>query len=201
MHAHLTRQHTLCLRPYRSSLPPKSARAHAPRLCPLSPPSPSCPPGQLETIPCQLVLVSIGYRSLPVEGAPFDAKRGVIPNKEGRVLQGTSPQAPGADVDAVDPGLYVCGWLKRGPTGIIGTNALDADETVASICADVTAGGVGRGDVRGAEGLRALLRGKGVQAVDFPGWLCVDEAEVAAGKAAGKVGDGWVGVASANADW
>lgn len=182
---------------------PRPRQSPPPRPSPLPPLTtlPLLPPGQLETIPCQLVLVSIGYRSLPVEGAPFDAKRGVIPNKEGRVLQGTSPQAPGADVDAVDPGLYVCGWLKRGPTGIIGTNALDADETVASICADVTAGGVGRGDVRGAEGLRALLRGKGVQAVDFPGWLRVDEAEVAAGKAAGKVGDGWVGVVLANAYW
>ncbi len=66
--------------------------------------------GQFTTIPAQLVLVSIGYKSKPLEGAPFDQSKGVIPNVAGRVLaeQGSSE---------VQPGLYVCGWLKRGPSG------------------------------------------------------------------------------------
>jgi len=146
--------------------------------------------GVLETIPCQLVLVSIGYRSLPVDGAPFDKQRGTIPNRAGRVLaQGT------ASPSAADPGLYVCGWLKRGPTGIIGTNAIDADETVASICADVSAGALQGGEKAGGQGLRSLLHIKGVQHADWPGWLKVDAAEVKAGQARGKVREKVVAIA------
>lgn len=91
--------------------------------------------GEFEVIPAQMVLVSIGYRSLPLPGVPFDARRGVVPNQAGRVMSdvGGSDAVQGVDLCQ---GLYVVGWLKRGPSGIIGTNLLDAEETVACIIHD-----------------------------------------------------------------
>ncbi|MEW5303998.1 MAG: hypothetical protein WDW36_006641 [Sanguina aurantia] len=90
--------------------------------------------GEFEVIPAQMVLVSIGYRSLPLPGVPFDARRGVVPNLAGRVTsEGGIDGVPGVDSYQ---GLYVVGWLKRGPSGIIGTNLLDAEETVACIVHD-----------------------------------------------------------------
>lgn len=160
--------------------------------------------GQMETIPTQLVLVSIGYRSLPVEGAPFDRNKGIIPNTAGRVHAEAKAAAPSSAPSgaaaaatkggssagpAVDRGLYVCGWLKRGPTGIIGTNSVDASETVESIQEDVAAGVLPAParPLPGTDGLRSLLKSREKQAVDFPGWLRLDAAEVAAGQETGKV--------------
>ncbi|CAI5996164.1 unnamed protein product [Closterium sp. NIES-65] len=82
-------------------------------------------------------LWSIGYRSLPIASLPFNQRSGTVPNELGRVLQasGTDP----ASEARYEPGLYVVGWLKRGPTGIIGTNLIDAEETVSSIAQDATA--------------------------------------------------------------
>ncbi|KAL6753641.1 hypothetical protein V8C86DRAFT_2723128 [Haematococcus lacustris] len=275
----------------------------------ITPPGASAPvavgTGVYEDIDAQLLLVSIGYKSLPVAGAPFDAKSGTIPHRGGRVLQAVGgplkaaaageEQGPqngisrGGAADAgkregvtlgvseelrgkgwegaqgVVPGLYVVGWLKRGPTGIIGTNALDAEDTVASILEDIAAAQQGKQDggpatstpsagtslpgslfngcvepgtiARGAgstsdstplgltadglggvshgclqqhqrdegtsqamrgppgatlhaqatEGLRALLKERGVRMVGWDGWKLIDDAEVQAGKAAGKV--------------
>lgn len=91
--------------------------------------------GEFEIIPAQLVLVSIGYTGIPLPGVPFDAKRGVIPNQAGRVTSTAvgGVQGSGETLE----GLYVVGWLKRGPSGIIGTNLIDAEETVACIIADL----------------------------------------------------------------
>ncbi|KAI7736867.1 hypothetical protein M8C21_014408, partial [Ambrosia artemisiifolia] len=80
--------------------------------------------GEYEDLKCGLVLKSIGYKSIPVDGLPFDYSKGVVPNIRGRVLSSS-------DVDQPETGLYVCGWLKRGPTGIIATNLYDAEETVS----------------------------------------------------------------------
>lgn len=80
-------------------------------------------------IPCDLVLKSVGFRCVPMEGAPFDYTRYVIPSNQGRVVDSNKEPIPG---------LYVTGWLKRGPTGIIGTNIPDAKETVGSIIEDMT---------------------------------------------------------------
>ncbi|CAI5972197.1 unnamed protein product [Closterium sp. NIES-64] len=79
----------------------------------------------------------VGYRSLPIASLPFNQRSGTVPNELGRVLQasGTDP----ASEARYEPGLYVVGWLKRGPTGIIGTNLIDAEETVSSIAQDATA--------------------------------------------------------------
>lgn len=134
-----------------------------------------------------MILKSIGYKSLPVPGIAFDDRKGVVPNVAGRVLRAVQGSTD------LDQGLYVCGWLKRGPSGIIGTNLVDAEETVSSIVEDAAPGGRGLGKPQGlggklgVEGLREILSQKGVKAVDFNGWLKVDGQELDQGKAAGKV--------------
>jgi ferredoxin--NADP+ reductase len=93
--------------------------------------------GEFETLDAQIVLRSVGYQSVPLPGVPFDPRASVVPNAQGRVL--------GKD-GAPLPGEYVAGWLKRGPTGVIGTNKSDAAETVRCLLEDL-AGGPGEGDV------------------------------------------------------
>ena len=93
--------------------------------------------GEFETLDAQMVLRSVGYQSVPLPGVPFDSRASVVPNAQGRVL--------GED-GAPLPGEYVAGWLKRGPTGVIGTNKSDAAETVRCLLEDL-AGGPGEGDV------------------------------------------------------
>jgi ferredoxin--NADP+ reductase len=93
--------------------------------------------GQYETLDAQMVLRSVGYQSVPLPGVPFDERASVVPNALGRVLD-----ADGSPL----PGEYVAGWLKRGPTGVIGTNKSDAAETVRCLLEDL-AGGPGEGDV------------------------------------------------------
>ncbi|GFR51380.1 hypothetical protein Agub_g13809 [Astrephomene gubernaculifera] len=149
--------------------------------------------GEYDTLPCQLVLKSIGYKSLPLQGVAFDSRRGVVPNVEGRVLQAVPEASSTAAPPPVDPGLYVVGWLKRGPTGIVGTNLVDAEETAASLGADteqlkkaaeVTHGSAGPA---GLAGLRSLLSERGVRVVNWGHWRRLDEHEVAVGQAAGRV--------------
>ncbi len=94
--------------------------------------------GQYERLPVQMVLRSVGYQSVPLPGVPFDERSHTVPNADGRVL--------GPDGQPL-PGEYVAGWLKRGPTGVIGTNKSDAAQTVRSLLADL-AGGPGPGDVQ-----------------------------------------------------
>ncbi len=142
--------------------------------------------GELEDLPAQLVLESVGYRALPLEGAPFDAARAVVPNVLGQVV--TPAPCSGLDGDAAPPpvpipGLFVCGWLKRGPTGIIGTNLLDAEQTVDTM---VRARASFPEPRAGLEGLGALLAARGARVVDAAGWARVDAAERAAGCVARK---------------
>jgi ferredoxin/flavodoxin---NADP+ reductase len=92
--------------------------------------------GEFETIDAQMVLRSVGYQSVPLPGVPFDPKSHTVPNAAGRVLSETGEPLPGE---------YVAGWLKRGPTGVIGTNKADAAETVQALLADL-AGGPARGE-------------------------------------------------------
>jgi ferredoxin--NADP+ reductase len=110
-----------------------------------------------ETIECGLVLRSVGYQAVPVPGVPFDERYHVLPNEKGRVA----------------PGVYATGWIKRGPTGILGTNKRDSQETVDSIVEDLRTGAVpGRqtDDDLPLEGH-----------IDFAGWKRIDETEVEAG--------------------
>ncbi|XP_021277444.1 NADPH:adrenodoxin oxidoreductase, mitochondrial isoform X2 [Herrania umbratica] len=131
--------------------------------------------GQFEDLACGIVLKSIGYKSVPVDGLPFDNQKGVVPNIKGRVLSDNS-----GDPTLLENGLYVCGWLKRGPTGIIGTNLYCADETVASVSEDLEQGVLasttslpkpGRG------GLLQILDDRNIRVVPFSAWEKIDEEE------------------------
>ena len=134
--------------------------------------------GERETIDCGLVLRSIGYKGIPIDGIPFDERRGLIHNDGGRVHDGEGEQVPG---------LYAVGWIKRGPSGVIGTNKKDAHETVAKLFADLESGKVPEAplaDDRGA--IEALLNERKPDHVTFEGWQAIDAAEVEAGKPHGR---------------
>jgi len=135
------------------------------------------PTGELETIPCGLVLRSVGYLGVALRDVPFDAKRGVVPNARGRVL--------GADGRQV-PGVYCAGWIKRGPSGVIGTNKKDATETVELLLEDARAGLLGRPDGATAENVDELLAERGVRCISYDGWEAIDAAERAAGEPVGR---------------
>lgn len=111
---------------------------------------------------------------------------GLALNKKHHALAPCTPFPLHSEVGGseVDPGLYACGWIKRGPTGTIGTNSIDADETVDSIARDAPAPPARPAD--GAAGLRQLLAARGVDVVDFGGWRRIDAAEVVRGSAVGK---------------
>ena len=144
-----------------------------------------------------LALRSVGYVARPVTGedsfksyVPFDPKRGVVPNHLGRV------QEQVAETVWQVPGLYVAGWLKRGPTGIIGTNLHDAEETVGSIVEDDERGILRRPDYRfKGKGVAPLLRTRGVVVVDKEGWRRIDAKERERGAEAGKPREKFVDVA------
>ena len=131
--------------------------------------------GETVDLDAQMVLRSVGYRGLPLSGLPFDERSGVVPNAAGRVLRDGAPV----------PGEYVAGWIKRGPTGIIGTNKHDARETVTALLADADAGVLPRAPVRDAGALPALLDDRGVQVVTWQGWLAIDASEVDLGTTRG----------------
>lgn len=120
-----------------------------------------------ELIDTPLVLRSIGYRGTPLPGLPFDQVSGTIPHDRGRVIDESGQPVPG---------VYVTGWIKRGPQGVIGTNRACAEETVAALLADVDDGALTR-TVAGRDALRALMDERGVCPVDWSGWRAIDSAE------------------------
>lgn len=131
------------------------------------------PTGQTETIPCGLVVACIGFRGLPVPGAPFDSARGCIPNDAGRVrIAGV-------------PWLYAAGWCKNGPRGLIGTAKKDSSETAATLLTDVPR--LRPAPQRETEPLIRRLRGAGVRVTTFADWQRLDAIERERGTAAGKV--------------
>ena len=123
--------------------------------------------GDTELIETSLVLRSIGYTGSPIDGVPFDVAKGVVPNENGRVL--------GEDGQPL-PGVYVTGWIKRGPRGVIGTNRTCAEETVAQLWQDFDTGHLSR-EVGDRTALRALLSDRGAYPVDWQGWRAIDLAE------------------------
>ncbi|MEU7631638.1 FAD-dependent oxidoreductase [Nocardia sp. NPDC049220] len=129
-----------------------------------------------EKIDTTLVLRSIGYRGEPVGDLPFDEQRGIVPNEHGRVI--------GADGAPV-PGVYVSGWIKRGPRGVIGSNRVDSEETAEQLIADFTMGRLGVPEA-GRAALQTLLAQRRADLVDRAGWRAIDQAEKAAGKSAGR---------------
>lgn len=134
------------------------------------------PTDRTETIDTSLVLRSIGYRGERVGELPFDERRGVVPNEHGRVI--------GEDGTMLS-GVYVSGWIKRGPRGVIGSNRTDSEETVELLLADFTAGKLAAPQADRAA-LKALLAERQADLVDRAGWRAIDQAEKSAGKSAGR---------------
>jgi len=130
--------------------------------------------GERVTVNAGLLFRSIGYRGLAVPGVPFDERKGVFPNRDGRILES----------DVVLPGLYAAGWIKRGPSGVIGTNKPDAHETVKLLLEDAPTLAPCPETETGA--LVELLAARGVRAVSFADWRKIDEAEIARGRERGK---------------
>ncbi|MFF1777054.1 FAD-dependent oxidoreductase [Streptomyces virginiae] len=128
--------------------------------------------GVHEDVAAQLVLRSVGYKGVPLAGLPFDPAKGTVPHAAGRVLR-----AGRASV-----GEYVAGWIKRGPTGVIGTNRPCAKETVSALLQD--AGALVRRDLPG-DPLDAL-RAAGLRPVRWPGWLAIEAAEADLGRSLGR---------------
>jgi ferredoxin--NADP+ reductase len=134
--------------------------------------------GQFETIPAGLVLRSIGYRSVPIEGVPFDPATSTINNVAGQVVHPNTGE--------VVHGEYVVGWAKRGPTGLIGNNRPDAAATVDAMAADLSALQRLRDHRRDPSQIEALLRERGIDYVTYGDWQILDQYEVAAGRAQGR---------------
>jgi adrenodoxin-NADP+ reductase len=135
-----------------------------------------------------MVLLSIGYQSRPLEGLPFDHAKGLIPNTNGRV----------------EPGIYACGWVRRGPSGIIGTNKFDAESVVHAIQADV----LGKQEFTSAPSnpspfslngtpiidpplrdIKETLKKKNIETVSFEQWQLIDQEELRRGKVMNKIRD------------
>lgn len=123
--------------------------------------------GETDVIETSLVLRSIGYRGQPLPGLPFDDATGTVPNDRGRVVDGAGNSVTG---------VYVTGWIKRGPRGVIGTNRFCAEETVAQLWEDYDAGHLTR-DVGDRDTLKSLMQERGVSAIDWTGWRAIDSAE------------------------
>jgi ferredoxin/flavodoxin---NADP+ reductase len=132
--------------------------------------------GERETIDAGIVFRSVGYRGVALPGLPFDEARGTLPNDGGRVLDdnGGSPLA----------GVYCAGWIKRGPTGVIGTNKKDATESVQLLLADAAAGKLPRATE--PRDLVELLAERGGDPVVYAGWEAIDKVEKAAGEPLGR---------------
>jgi ferredoxin--NADP+ reductase len=134
--------------------------------------------GQFETIETGLVLRSIGYRTVPIEGVPFDPATSTINNIAGQVVHPNTGE--------VVRGEYVVGWAKRGPTGLIGNNKPDSAATVEAMLADLPLLRRFRDGHRDPSAIEALLRERGVDHVTYPDWQVLDAHEVAAGRAEGR---------------
>jgi ferredoxin--NADP+ reductase len=134
------------------------------------------PTDREEVIECGLVLRSIGYRGRPLDDIPFDERRGLIRNDGGRVC---------GDDGGPIPGEYCVGWIKRGPTGVIGTNKKDATDTVAKMVEDADAGRLPE-PAAGDEDPREWLLGAAPHAVEWAGWQAIDAHERSLGEPAGR---------------
>ncbi|MGW8726796.1 FAD-dependent oxidoreductase [Streptomyces sp. NPDC055808] len=128
--------------------------------------------GVHEDIEAHLVLRAVGYLGVPPQGLPFDPATGTVPHAAGRVLR----------AGRASPGEYVAGWIKRGPTGVIGTNRPCAKETVTSLLADAP---LLAGRTVAAEPLDAL-RELGLRPVTWQGWLAIERAEAELGRSLGR---------------
>jgi ferredoxin/flavodoxin---NADP+ reductase len=128
--------------------------------------------GDAVDVECGLVVRAIGYRSEPIPGLPFDADRAIVPNDEGRVLDSEGQTVTG---------VYVTGWVKRGPSGALGTNRRCARATVSSLLDDFRAGLLAEPAI--VDDIAAQLP----NAVSFDDWRHLDSHETSTGRAAGRL--------------
>ncbi|MBV1877657.1 MAG: FAD-dependent oxidoreductase [Pseudomonadales bacterium] len=130
---------------------------------------------ETETIPVGLVFRSVGYRGVPLPEIPFNAAWGTIFNDAGRITNSDG---------AVQPGLYTAGWIKRGPTGVIGTNKTDAQETVNNMVEDLKAGKFNQPDEPAKEAAEAFIQSRQADLISYQDWAKIDASEVEKGLAA-----------------
>ncbi|XP_019939131.2 NADPH:adrenodoxin oxidoreductase, mitochondrial [Paralichthys olivaceus] len=130
--------------------------------------------GEVEDVSCGLVISSIGYKSLPIDpSVPFDSHKAIVPNTMGRVQQTT--------------GLYCSGWLKTGPTGVIGTTMNNSFDTARSLLEDMESGTLDVSAAKsGSQTISALLEDRGVKPVTFSAWEKINSVEKRRGDAVGK---------------
>ena len=131
-----------------------------------------------EVLPVGLVFRSVGYHGVPLAGLPFDQKRGVVPNEHGRVL------APSSDAPLL--GVYVSGWIKRGPTGVIGTNKKDAADTVEAMLEDLALGVFLSPPHPQPSTVESFLRQRQPEVVTYSDWQRINELEMARGEPQGR---------------
>jgi ferredoxin--NADP+ reductase len=127
----------------------------------------------VETIECGLVLRSVGYRAVPLPDVPFDERSFVLPNERGRVLTPDGEPLPG---------VYAVGWIKRGPTGILGTNKRDAEETMSRLAEDLEAGALPLPPNPARDQIDALLAKRKPNLVTVDGWRAIDDHELERGR-------------------
>jgi ferredoxin--NADP+ reductase len=130
----------------------------------------AAPTDEVEVIPCGIVFRSVGYKGVELPGVPFDERRATIANEGGRVAGCT--------------GVYCAGWIKRGPSGVIGTNKKDAVETVELLLDDARSGRLR--PAGSADAVDALLAERGVDVVMYPGWELIDKLEMERGAPHGR---------------
>ncbi len=130
--------------------------------------------GEIEEIPVDLVFRSVGYRGVPIEGVPFHDSWGIIPNNAGQVteVQSGKPRT----------GIYVSGWIKRGPTGVIGTNKKDGTETATAMLEDARSSVVLVPENSDPTAIEALVRERQPQVVTYGDWVRLDKLEVSRGE-------------------
>ena len=143
------------------------------------------PSGRLQAVPTDdheviktgLVLRSVGYRGTPLDGVPFDDRRAVIPNNDGRVIDGAGELVPGE---------YCAGWIKRGPSGVIGTNKKDANESVELLWEDAEAGFLTTPPQPHPVAIETLVFERAPEAIEYEGWRAIDAHERASGEPHGR---------------
>jgi ferredoxin--NADP+ reductase len=128
----------------------------------------------LNTLECGIVFRSIGYRGSVIPGVPFEHRRGVFPNAEGRILEADAPMR----------GMYAVGWIKRGPSGTIGVNRADSIATITALLADKET--LLKKPQTNLAQLSGVLDSLGIRPVPYSGWLSIDAQEVGNGRLRGK---------------
>ena len=133
--------------------------------------------GEIEEMPVDMVFRSVGYRGVPISGVPFQDRSGVIPNEAGRV---TDPSGGSLR------GMYVSGWIKRGPSGVIGTNKKDGTETATCMLEDAAKSATLAPTKSDPAAIDALVRSRRKDVVTYADWTRLDAAEIARGERAGR---------------